>query len=322
MCFNTISIILGADFNTVLLWQLMLLPGTPMASPGFVEKWGMKTKYRVIPRCFAYYDFKEERVISAEIERIVVASNTLSYDDYLDCRRMHFNVNLFYNDCVFKDVMKLLNLLKIPKNEWMEHIHQYTASSGFNALMNKFIKETQEELWDSEEELIDFVKNVDNIKLFMSGELGYNLIYFNRAYAMVYHVSDLAEVATATIDALLIDKGFDENVRGLARDLVKFCRFKMMNMLQNINEVPSADFSYDVMSFSENNDVASLNNYQRRSSECISFVLTPEQIRTVETSLKIYGNSLSAHARIISVGFTARLFRTPVSTFGKVTAFS
>ena len=105
----------------------------------------------------------------------------------------------------------------------------------------------------------------------------------------------------------------DDNVRGLARELIKFGQLKMTNILLNFDEEPSADFSYDVVSFSENKNITSLNNYQRRSSGRLSFVLTQDQVSTVETSLNVYGDTMTGRARILSFVYIARLLRTPVS---------
>jgi radical SAM superfamily enzyme YgiQ (UPF0313 family) len=312
--FRTIRKMLGADFNALFLWQLMLLPGTPMSAPDFVGKWGMVTKYRVIPRCCGYYDCMGENINSAEIERIVVASDTLSFDDYLDCRRMHLIVNMFYNDCVFKDVLQLLKMLDIPKDQWIERIHQCSTSSGFNSIMEKFVSETKAELWDSKDELASFVQNRENIGRFLSGELGANLIFNNRAYALIQFIPELAEVATITIDELLADKKADESIRGLARELVRYGQLRMTNILQNFNEEPSADFTYNVVSFSENAEINGLDSFKQGSPQHLSFVLEPEQVKTVEASLKVYGDTLTGRARILGAVFIGRLLRTPVST--------
>ena len=48
-----------------------------------------------------------ERYFRSVFEEICVSNSTLSYEDYLDCRRLNLIVNVFYNDGVFQDFLKL-----------------------------------------------------------------------------------------------------------------------------------------------------------------------------------------------------------------------
>ncbi len=106
--FKTLQTLVDADFNTISMYQLMILPGTEFGSDKVKADYDMTLKYRVIPRCFGIYDLLGESLVVAEIEEICVANKTLPYDDYLACRRMNLIVNLFFNDRVFGEVIHLL----------------------------------------------------------------------------------------------------------------------------------------------------------------------------------------------------------------------
>ena len=79
----------------MLMYQLMILPGTELGSKNTKKEYEMKTQFRVVPRCFGYYDILGEVISVAEIEEICTSTNTLSFDDYLECRTMNIIVNIF-----------------------------------------------------------------------------------------------------------------------------------------------------------------------------------------------------------------------------------
>ena len=53
----------------------------------------------MVPRCYGSYEVYGRETNVAEIEEICTSHNTLSFDDYLECKK--FNINIFYNDSVF-----------------------------------------------------------------------------------------------------------------------------------------------------------------------------------------------------------------------------
>ena len=73
----------------------MILPGTELGSQETKEKYKMKTKFRVVPRCYGSYEVYGRETNVAEIEEICTSHNTLSFDDYLECRKMNLIINIF-----------------------------------------------------------------------------------------------------------------------------------------------------------------------------------------------------------------------------------
>ena len=62
----------------------------------------MKTKFRVVPRCYGSYEVYGKETNVAEIEKFCTSHNTLSFADYLECRKMDSIINIFYNDSVLR----------------------------------------------------------------------------------------------------------------------------------------------------------------------------------------------------------------------------
>ena len=307
---TTIRKIVEADFNNLHLYQLMLLPGTDLATESSVETWKMRTKYRVLPRCFGYFDVFGEQINAGEIERIVVANDSLSFQDYLDCRHMHLVVNLFYNDGLFKEVLRLLTLLGVPKFDWLEEIWRHRGTTRFDALVEEFLEDTRTELWDSDADLRDFVRHRDTIKRYIAGELGANLIFKYRSRGLIECVADLAEVARETLVYLLKRSGMDQEVVTLGTELIEYARLRMTDLFENSDRVQRAVFTFDVDQLAQAVRLAPVASYKLPEPREYRFVLGEDAKHTIENFKAVYGETIVGIGRILTKVYFRRLLRS------------
>ena len=61
------------------------------------------TRFRVLPKNYGLYG--GEKVF--DVEEIVVATDTLPFDDYLHCRKWHLTCSIFWNNAWFDDAVAL-----------------------------------------------------------------------------------------------------------------------------------------------------------------------------------------------------------------------
>ena len=66
-----------------------------------VTKYGFKSKWRLLPRALGQYDGIKGPVIIPEVEQIIVATDTLLFEDYIDARRLHLVDFIFHNSGLF-----------------------------------------------------------------------------------------------------------------------------------------------------------------------------------------------------------------------------
>lgn len=309
---RTIRSIVEADFNTIALYQLMLLPGTDLASADSVRKWDMVNKYRVLPRCFGHWNVLGEQINVAEIEEICVANDSLTFEDYLDCRHMHLIINVFYNDGVFKEVLRLLRMIGVPVYAWLERIWRHRENERFNAFVEDFLGETENELWDSRAELRAFVDDEDAIERYIDGELGANLIFKYRSLALIRHTADLAEVARSTLAETLREAGAGDEAVDFGNELIEFARLRMTDIFRNRDHEITGRFDYDVLGFAHSHRVSgTAADFRCAAPQVLAFDLSAEQKRTIEDFIDIYGSSVMGLSRILSKVYMRRLFRVP-----------
>jgi hypothetical protein len=135
-----------------------------------------------------------------EVEEVVVATRTLTFEDYVDCRKMAFLVAVL-NTTGLKAILKLLVQSGISPIRVFEQLFNKTTllsqagdKGGAIRLIEDFERETREELWDSAEELEQFFKNDQNFQSLIEGRYGANLIQTYRARAIESCFSEFAEL--------------------------------------------------------------------------------------------------------------------------------
>ena len=154
---------------------LMMLCGTELGRDEAIEKFKMKAKFRVMAKQFGEYF--DKKII--EIEKICVETNTMSFQNYLNCRNYNFILQLLSHS-IFRPIYKLT--LKIGIN-WYDFSREVTESmkdksfkNKLKDLYNEFCEESHNECFNSKEELIKFYTKEENYKALIRGDIGTNLL--------------------------------------------------------------------------------------------------------------------------------------------------
>ena len=88
---------LDAGIQDVRLFQFILLPGTEAAGPAHRARFQYLTGFRVLARCFGRYEMLGESVDAAEVQEVCLGTNTMSREDYNECRAFDLTVAIFNN---------------------------------------------------------------------------------------------------------------------------------------------------------------------------------------------------------------------------------
>ncbi len=316
--FDTINQLMMSEIENVIPYTLMLLNGSEMATPAQREMWGFETKFRVLPRDFSRMK-NGENVI--EIEEVVVATNTLPYEDYVQCRKMALLISIF-NTIGFRAVQKLFLQNHIPPMDLFVSLLEDTnglpeandSQKGLR-LIQKFEKATRDELWDSAEELTAFFDDDNNFRSLVEGQHGVNLIQTFKAQALARCYENLAELFFRHVDALLLEHGADKNLLGKMRQAQSYCRGLMWNMFgeDRLNVVPTADLGYDFESWITDPEQRPLCEFSWKTRRRVEFVLSKKQYRLVEESLDRFGrHDLGIGKALLRLNHNV-LWRNPVT---------
>lgn len=309
---NSVKTVIESGFTNVLLFQLMILPGTELATLETKKKFKMNLKNRVLPRCYGYYKLFGKDIIAAEIEEICVGTSTLSFEDYLECRKMHLMVSIFYNDGIFGSIIKLLKSLNISIWEWIELLCKNTPPKKLYGLFFSFEKATIKELWSSKRELVKFTSTKKNINKFLNGEIGNNLLFTYKTKAINDFNEPISDfVKKTTIKLLKNYKMYNKEIDMFITDCVNYHLLSMKNLFKENEKVPSGKFIYDIKKFMNTKKFKGIKDFHYNKSEKLDFVHNENQINIIRRYLELFGNSDVGIGRILTKVHTKKLMRAP-----------
>lgn len=310
---KTIQSVMDSGFNRIILWQLMLLPGTELATQESKKKFGLKTRYRALPRCHGRYEVLGETVSVGEIEETCVGNAVLSLEEYLECRRFHLVIAIFYNDGYFSTLPKFLKLLGLSSYRWLELIAEIPMEGRLGEIFTSFRQETQNELWDSEEALEAHFQEHGVMESYVRGEKGYNLIQIHTTRAITGPVADMAKVAHTAMARYLQEAGKDDvDILEFVQEAVRFHTWRLQNLFTDLDAEFTASFTYDVQAFEEDSEPRALVDYRQPCARTFRFFLDDEQKETIKRNITAYGNHTMGIGRVITMLHVRKMLRNVV----------
>jgi radical SAM superfamily enzyme YgiQ (UPF0313 family) len=153
--------------------QLILEHGAPLSNPDQRQRFAIKTHFRVVSRNIGDYGTGEPVI---ETEEMVAETATLSFADYLEVRVFHLLLQIFYYESNFDEAFKYAKECGLKTFEVLQVAQRQLdrAPAGFRALIDDFVRETREELFESHEETVAWARA--RLPELISGELGGNLL--------------------------------------------------------------------------------------------------------------------------------------------------
>jgi hypothetical protein len=184
-------------------FQCMLLKGTELAREESRSRFRFESRFRVVPKSFGVY--ADEPVFEAE--EIVVATDTLSFDDYLAARTHHLGCALFLNHGRLEILFRLGESYGIRRSQlfraWVQRMGRDEGAVA--ALVRGFLDETRGELFASREDLARFYAQPENLERIRAGEIGDNLIYKYGALGMLGSWADIGRLGLEATRALILE---------------------------------------------------------------------------------------------------------------------
>jgi len=308
--FKTIFDMLDAGATLFRCYQFTLLEGTEAADRESREKFGLETKFRVMPRCFGTYTIMGEAVDVVETEEICVASNAMSYEDYRKCRALDLTMEIFINDSICYELLKFLDAHGISRAEFVEKLHAEAVNG--DSIMAEFYRgfgdDENGNLWDSSEDVAAFLAKPGIIQGYMDGTYGTNEIHKYRTRAMIQHMDVLHEIAFDVGRQLLGDAARDEDVDLYLSELKDFSLMRKDNFLDPDKDYAQV-FHFDFEELVKSNFMLDPFSVMIREGVAMKVVHTPEQSDLVKGWIDQYGTSESGIGRLLSRSQLSAMYR-------------
>ena len=292
--------LIDAGIDNVFAYTLMLLNGTELNTPEQRRMWGYETRFRVIPRDFTR--LRDGRNV-VEVEEVVIASNTLLFEDYVECRKFVLLMNVT-NNIGFSALMRFLRANNVPAKDFFVGLlnsmnsapatgHPLYAPPGLLEFVREFERETREELWESEDELIAFFQVPENFQGLLEGRYGANLLQTYKAKIWAHAFAELADAAFAHTGRLMHQRGAPPDVIEQLAQVERFCRATTYDLLgdDRLEVVPTARLRYDIPAWLSSADSEPLASFRHETERTHRFTLTRKQYDLVEDALERFGRT-------------------------------
>ena len=281
--------------NSVHSHQSMLLPGTEQASNVSRKEFGLKTMFRTSPGNVGVYEILGEEHPIAEMEEIVVGSNSLSKKDYLDCRLMDLIVKAFYNNSIFDEAYSMVRSLKVSPFDCLVYIqnHPELYSKKVQQIFKSYIHETMEDLFDTKEKAKNFVLSSKNINRYINGELGTNELTLHNGL-LLNEFEDICDITFNSIEGTLREKGLlTKKIKEYMTDLKKFTLICKSDLLKT-DKTKSLKFVYDFDEISKKNYSVDPNNISKLNTPLeFIFFHDKDQQKYISNAVKMYSKHSS-----------------------------
>ena len=189
----SISELVDAGTNEMHLFQAMMLKGSELETVESRTRYRFDTRFRVLPKNYGVYD--DEKVF--DVDEIVVATDTMTFEDYLEARRFALTFSVFFNNSWFDDAVALARQFGVTPSDWIVQMRRALEADrgGARALLDEFVKETQNELFPTRDACVGFYSKPENFERLFAGEIGDNLMYKYRTIAAFYRWPDVCRLA-------------------------------------------------------------------------------------------------------------------------------
>ena len=317
---ETLSNLLDLNLDSVVPHTLMMLNGSELNTPEQRKKYGIKTKFRIIPRDFTMLSSGR---VGIEVEEVAISNNTFSYNDYVKARKVAYLISLVKNPG-FNFILKFLSQYKIKPIDFillllerLESINDKNSNLDLNEfanLLNQFSEDTESELWNTEKEIIDYYQYPENFERLKLGLEGKNLIQSYISDAIAVKMKHIRNVIFDNARIIFHQKQVSEDDKHAFEELLIYCYGRTENLFGNDrkeNKIVKS-FSYDFEKWQKDLNNNKLNYFKLDTSYNIEFIITKKQFKEVEDVLKLFGNTPAGRAKtIIRIG-PKTLWRTPI----------
>ena len=291
----TLKTLLKAEIDEILVFTCMLLPGSELYSMDERRKWNLKTKHRILPRDFAKLNNGK---IVIETEEVVVGTDKLTFEQYVELRLFNFILRLTSADFAYPTLKKFLKEHNIEFFDLINRMYKNLSEAPeyIKKICNDYKHTTVNELFDTHEEIISHYQQETEYKKLLDGEAGINVMYHYQTLVMVNYMSEWTKYIFTSLKELLNEQSnFDEILSKQFYDVTNYSLGVSFNPLgrNRMSTNPKYKFYYDINKWLCNKDKkALLTHFKLPSKIEIEFRHTKDQYNVIQNQLDRFDDNI------------------------------
>ena len=252
---------------------------------------------------------------SVENEEVILKTNTMSRKEIMSMRPVNWFFYLFWNNGYYVEFMKLIQQSKINPIDFIIELmdNLETSNDSIGSLYKEFLADSEQEWYDSPEEL--FLENSKEINGKLKAEDFAKLNAKYTSKVIFGYKKDMAIKLLEVSKKILTDK-FDENYwlskAKYVEDVINYCSQKSINIgeikdekIKNKNHKFIFDYPKWLKNGNGESDIQKFNGGIN-----LNFYLSKEKKNRITDAMEIhnYENISEVHMKLIEVLHTDDLF--------------
>jgi radical SAM superfamily enzyme YgiQ (UPF0313 family) len=219
---ETIKKLIHANLDSIMVYTCMLLDGSEMSTTQQREKWNFKTKFRILPGNFSKIS-NGRNVL--EIEEVVVGSDTLTFNEYIELRIFAFILWSSTLGIIYDPILKFLRQNNLDVFDLFFGMLKHRDSSPLEIkhVFDSFKDKTISELWDSRSEIINHYQNEKEFQKLVNGEDAMNVIQYHNFLLRKNHMDEFTKYLFKIAYSLLDNDKIDDELDQQFNEIKNYC---------------------------------------------------------------------------------------------------
>ncbi|MGH7665470.1 MAG: B12-binding domain-containing radical SAM protein [Gemmatimonadaceae bacterium] len=302
-----VSDLLDTGVKRISAHQLMLLHGAPLSNPDQRARFGFRTRYRVVARDVG--DYTGEPVV--ETEEMVVETPTFSFDDYLETRVFHLLLTIFYYEGNVEEAFEFARHHGIKPFDLIVRMQSLLdqAPPGFREVIDAFLQESRDELFDSRDECEAWA--VRHLEELLGGIVGGNLLSKYSMLGRFFATQESLDFLQLGIVAVLGEKAAGET-RVQLHAVIDYLRSVLLHapFARTLAECPTWQTSYDLEAWRRDRYEGELAAYRTPGTRRFTMRVDPERRALIESRVATFGEHPTGLGKFTRTMFAQDLRRT------------
>jgi len=300
--------VVNSGISRVTIYTLMMLYGTEFKDQKYREKFNMKGKYRIVPLNIGEYD----GVKIFDYEEVCIENKDMSFNDYLDIRKLAIVIEIILNNRPFEVFFRYATTIGISRFDFLLRIinNIHKAPKKIIDIFNDFRRESKEELWDSEVDLIKYYNKDENYQKLVKGDAGGNLIYKYKSMNLVTAMPEWSKYLADLLEDLTIEriqknyKFSSEQIKLKQQEihmLAEYHRNRTWKFLDggSSEENVMMESKYDFLAWLKVQKPQHLSKYRVKNPIRYFFTYTEKQKKERYDQFRRYGTDINALSKIV-----------------------
>jgi len=311
---TTLRELIRTGMDEIQVHTCMMLDGSEMGTPNERKKWKLNTKFRLLQRDFVELSSGKKVM---EMEEVVVSSEHMTFDEYVDLRVLAFVIYVTNRGTVYDPITTFLKQQNLDVFDYFCKIKDGidSAPKSIQNVFKRFRDTTIGELWDSPEEIVANYQKDSEYQKLLNGEAGVNVMYHFLSEVISQYMDEWAKyILNIAYDFLKNSNLSNQSWEKQFNDISNFCKGTAHNTLGKDRMVtnPEFEFNYNIVEWLKSMEELPMDNFILPKPVKISFQFSDKQFKSVQKTLEMYGETIVGKSKALRMISSTNLWRHPV----------